>query len=320
MSLNKIQIRQPFHDQYDLTIEMESKMINSHLTSQTKLRHDFNVISCNEEEIECRLVLLDIFLEKSNNDLIKEVAQLTAAFNRMFNELHLKISQKGKVLDILNLDIILSKWNQTKEEMKIAVANNDELKKLIALNDSLFTNPEKLKSAVQANEFLSIFFGQYFDQPIPNSKKTILGKNLFSTANIDWKYEFSSSPTLHSKVAEVSIGTKAVPSSTFSFGFNNAAYSQFKESLDINKLSPQLSEIAEHKIFYPSGQVLEARIKKLEIAHEKELYMKLDYSLISGTSKKSLKEKTILQKNSQSVEKRKNLGIFLNENQENNSE
>lgn len=314
-TLNKVIIKQPFQDQYDLIIELESKMVNSHLISKTKLRHDFNVISCDEKSLECRLVLLDIFLENSNNDLIREVAQVTAAFNRMFNELHLKLSQNGKVLEVLNMDLILSKWNQTKDEMKSAVQQNEELRKLIAINDSLFTNPEKLKLSIQANEFLSVYFGQFFNEIIPN-KKTVLGKNLFSTANLDWKYEFNSDIKIHNTIEEILIGTKGMPAGNLSIGFNNAAYSQFKENLNINNLNPQFSEIAEHKISYQNGKVNKAYIKKSEIADENNLFMKLNYTLSADSSKITSNEKYNSEIKSTHSDKRKSFGFFLNENQE----
>ena len=274
-------IKQQFNEQYTLTVEMEAKLIDSFMTSYTKLRYDFTVINCNENQIECRIVLLDIHLEKSNNDLIKEVAQLTAAFNRMFNELHLKLSQKGEIIEVLNMDLIISKWEETKLEMKSVVANNDELRKLIAVNDALFTNKEKLKVAIQGNEFLQIYFGHIYGVELPNTQK-VAGTNIFNTANLVWNIicePIAPLPTKDSQMVVVS--TKASPQLPLSNGFCNAAYHQFADKIELKDLRPKLGQFETRTIAYETGRLQEAEVEKLEIVDEKKLYNKLRYTLKS---------------------------------------
>ena len=242
MAKESIIIKQQFNEQYTLAVEMEAKLIDSFMTSSTKLRYDFTVINYNENEMECRLVLLDIHLEKSNNDLIKEVAQLTAAFNRMFNELHLKLSQKGEIIEVLNMDLIISKWEETKSEMKSVMATNDELRKLIAINDALFTNKEKLKVAIQGNEFLQIYFGHVYGVELPNTKK-IVGTNMFNTANLEWNIVCEPTVPLPAKdLQTVVVSTKASPQLPLSDGFCNAAYHQFADKIKINAMNIRMSQ------------------------------------------------------------------------------
>lgn len=310
MQENKILIRKPFNEQYELTVLLDSKMVNSHMLSKTILRYDFTVITCNEDSFEVRLVLMDIHLDKSNNDLIKEVAQVTHAFNRMFSELHLSLSQNGKVLNVLNMDLILSKWNQTKEDMQSAVSSNAELKKLIAVNDSLFTNRDKLKLAIQSNEFLCCYFGNYFGEQLPIEKK-VIGTNLFSTINMQWKYEVKSNVYLGKDLQDVTIQTNAIPAHNFSIGSVNAAYGQFKEQTDINSINPEISELANHHIFFPEGRLKWAKIDKEEIAKENELYMKIKYRLKADSYElKGMKSQEMLSGAVNSTPRKK---IFLDE-------
>lgn len=313
MKENRVLIRQLFNEQYTTIIEMESKMVNSHMTSKTQLRHDFTVINCNEDEIECRLVLLDIFLDESNNDLVKEIAQVTVAFNRMFSELHLKLSQKGEILEVLNIDLILSKWEQTKKEMQEVTDSNSELKKIIAVNDSLFTNPEKLKTAISANEFIFIYFGHYFNQKLPILKKKIFGKNLFATANMQWDFDIKSNIPLNKDLTQVTIGSRSQNTKSFSVGFNNAAYGQFKDQIDIHTLHPKLTEFSEHQLHYPTGKLQKATVDKEEIANEKELYMKLKYTLTSDSEKAKKPSSKKMSFVVEDDEAKKGYGIFMDE-------
>ncbi|WP_291117824.1 hypothetical protein [Empedobacter sp. UBA7248] len=287
MSIDKkILIKQIFNEQYTLVVEMEARLIDSYMTSCTKLRYDFTIINFDENSIECRLVLLDIYLEKSNNDLIREVAQLTAAFNRMFNELHLKLSQKGDVIEVINIDLIVSKWEETKLEMKSVVANNEELKKLIAINDALFTNKEKLRTAIQGNEFFSVYFGHIYNVDLPNRKK-VFGTNIFNTANMEWDVESESNIKLPSENLEtLVILTKAKPEIPLSLGTFNAAYNQFKDKINIDPVKIKIFQEEERSIDYRTGRLKKASVKKVEDVVSEKLYNKFTYTMTSDSEKK----------------------------------
>lgn len=280
---NKIIISQPFNEQFELVIETNSKLIDNHMTSRTIMRYDFTVIRCNEQQIECRLVLLDLFLDQSNNDLVKEIAQVTAAFNRMFNELHLLLSQKGEILQVLNMDIVLSKWQQTKTEMTAALSNNDELKKLIAVNDALFTNKEKLAQTIQNSEFLHMYFGQVFNTDLPKTKR-IIGANILNTANLEWDMNIKEQPGDHQN--DICIVVNTLPVRPLSEGYLNAAYGQFKDRIDLDVLNFNMFQREERHIERHTGKLKEAIVEKVEEIGDKKLFQKFSYTMISDTEKK----------------------------------
>ncbi|MEE6128581.1 hypothetical protein V2E39_14390 [Chryseobacterium arthrosphaerae] len=287
---HKIIISQPFNEQYELVIETNSKLIDNHMTSRTIMRYDFTVIRCNENEIECRLILLDLFLDQSNNDLVKEIAQVTAAFNRMFNELHLKLSQKGEILQVLNMDLVLSKWQQTKAEMTAALSNNDELRKLIAVNDSLFTNKEKLAHTIQNSEFLHMYFGQVFNIELPKTKR-ITGANILNTANLEWDMNISEQAGGHPDDIHILVNT--YPVRPLSEGYLNAAYGQFKDRINLDLLNFTMFQKEERYIDRNTGKLKQAIVEKVEEIGHEQLYQKFSYQMISDTEKK-MQQKTAL--------------------------
>ncbi|MGN7863978.1 hypothetical protein [Chryseobacterium sp. 22458] len=285
---HKIIISQPFNEQYELVIETNSKLIDNHMTSRTIMRYDFTVIRCNENEIECRLILLDLFLDQSNNDLVKEIAQVTAAFNRMFNELHLKLSQKGEILQVLNMDLVLSKWQQTKTEMTAALSNNDELRKLIAVNDSLFTNKEKLAQTIQNSEFLHMYFGQVFNIELPKTKR-LTGANILNTANLEWDMNISEQNGNNPNDIHILVNT--YPVRPLSEGYLNAAYGQFKDRIDLDLLNFTMFQKEERYIDRNTGKLKQSIVEKVEEIGHEQVYQKFSYQMISDTEKK-IQQKT----------------------------
>lgn len=270
-----VQISQPFREIYLLEIEMESKMINALLQSRTEVRYDFSVLHVANGVIECRLLQLDTFIKEANNDLVREVAEVTAAFNRMFSELHLKISRSGQVIEILNLDLILGKWDQTKLLLRSAAAKNEDLSKLILANDALFTEPSRILAAIQANEFIQVYFGEVFGQELPAGKK-VNKMNFFSTTFIDWELwisEKSAAPT------QVWVTATAKPLNKPGSDFCKAAYRQFEDKLNLKNLQPALSEESQHVVEKATGRLMEARIVREETAAP-ELYNKLKFTLL----------------------------------------
>lgn len=284
--MNKqILIRQAFNEQYTLLIEMDSMLINSVMKSKTEMRYDFTIKSINEDAFECRLVQLDVFIHETNNNLINEVAEVTGAFNRMFNELHLKMSHGGEVLEILNSALIFSKWQQTKVLMQNATSKNPELEKLISLSDSLFTDPKKIIVAVQANEFIQIYFGNVFNTEIPGIKHKQNSTNLFNTVNLPWKISLNQNTDVSIDPSLIEVTSSSYPAVQLDAGFKKNAYRTFEDQLDIVKLTPVLTEESRHIIDLSSGRVLEAEVIKKEVADTKQLFTTIKYNLKADGSK-----------------------------------
>ncbi len=275
-SIDKVLIKAPFSGSYTLLIKLNAMLVNALMNSTTEMRYDFSVLSVNSNGFECRLNLLDHFIHDSNNGLIPEIVELTKAFNRMFNELHLQLTHAGEVVDVLNIKLILSKWEQTKMLMKNAIRKNEEVEKLISLNDSVFSDPEKIKGAIQANEFIQTYFSKTFNLKLPFINYFDNRPNLLNTATLSWKTNIEQTSVNGRNIEVLSFSE---PSTRLGKEFCATAYKTFEDKLQILTLEPVLSENGMHLIERDTGKVLRAEIIKKETADPKWLFMNLEYTL-----------------------------------------
>ncbi len=280
----KIAINKNFNEQYTIDIESEVNGVDVYITSKVRLRYDFTVSHIIENEsFHVRLVQLDNVLLEANSPLVKEVSQVSQIFGRMYSELNLLLDPKGKLLEVLNYDLILSKWQETKAEMERVLESNDDIKAAIVLNDQIFTSPDKVKIAIEANEFFKVYFGQIFSRNLPVTDRVIEGTNFFSTANLQWNMNITTSPFKLEEQEYVDVTMEAKPASALTKGFYNAAYNQFNQKIDISTLNTILEQKEIRKIEVHSGRLAEALIVKNEIAHPEKLFMKVKYIVRSDS-------------------------------------
>lgn len=279
--MSKINISKPFREQYSLTIDSEINTIDAFITSTIRQRYDFQVIQVNDETLEVYLITLENQLVKANNPMVQEVASLSQIFGKIFRELHLILSLKGEVLQVLNPELILRKWEEVKEEMKSHLSDNPNLEQAIIMNDSIFNNPDKIRTAIQANEFFSTYFGQIFNEDIPISKK-IFGTNIFNTANISWICD-SKEMIENSSENNIFIITESQPIRPFSEGYINAAYQHFKDKVSINPDDIKMYQREDRDIEKETGKLNKVTIKKIEEVVPQKLYQKFYYAIISDS-------------------------------------
>lgn len=286
---NKIYIKEPFREQYTLTIDSDINAVNALISSTIKIRYDFQVLDITKEFIQVRLLVLENQMLKANNPMVKEVAQVSQVFGRMYSELHLHISPEGKVLKVLNTDLILSKWAETKAEMKKHISGNPEMEQAISLNDAIYKSPDKVKIAVQANEFFAMYFGVAFNELLPKAKR-ITGTNIFNTANLEWNIN-TEEMSANSSQETICILTNMNPVRPFSVGYLNAAYHQFKDQVTIDSQNIKMFQREERYIERNTGKLNESTIRKTEEIESKKLFQKFTYRMISDTEKKIRQEK-----------------------------
>lgn len=286
----RIKIRQPFRDQYTLSIDAEVNAIESTILSTVEIRYDFQVLSIKEDFVEVRLLVLESKVVKANNPMVKEVAQVSQVFGRMYNELHLQIAPSGKVLKVLNTDFILSKWAETKAEIQKHISGNAELEQAITLHDEIFNNADKVMIAVQANEFFAMYFGHVYDTDLPAAKK-IFGTNIFNTANLEWNLKSECNSTLPVQGKETLIvNTKAYPQLPLSDGFCNAAYHQFKDKIKIDPVQIKMIQDEERLVEYESGRLRRSDVSKMEEVNPEKLYHKFKFTMVSDGEKQTLEK------------------------------
>ncbi len=276
-----IQLKKPFSAKYTLVIETDMIAANVNMQSKAKMRWEFKVIRSTPNYVEVELTLLDNTLLESNNEMLKDLAAMSQAFSKMYSELHLILDHGGKILEILNMDLILDKWGHTKKEMEAAVAHSPEAKDVILLNDGIFKDKKKVKAAIEANEFFSIYFMYVYGQKFPYSLKDQVHNNFLNTASLQWKCTAKASERLPTKEPEVIVDVTAEPYGVLSSSWNQKAYGSFKEVMDISKIKTDLSKKATYKIDTETGKITAAVIKHREIADKDRLFNKMTYTLTS---------------------------------------
>ena len=293
MNNKQLLIKQSYTEDYTLIIDSDMMAVNAKMQSKTQIRWNLNILKVSDTEVELKLILLDHILLESNNPLIKEIANLTKAFSRLYNELHLKIDQQGKILDVLNMDIILSKWKQTKAEMEKIAEHTPDIKNAIILHDSIFQDKAKLTQGIQASEFFMLHFNYVYGNDLPYDTKDISKPNFFNSANVQWSCFVNPMQELPTDAVSVSVNIDMSPFMPLGIGFYNRAYSQFANQIDITKLNTRLKETGTYKINPQTGKLLEARLYREEVADEKQLFTKIKYTLMSEpVYKEFIKDKT----------------------------
>lgn len=285
-----ITIKEKINEQYTIVIDTEINAVDMYITSKVQLRYDFTVLKINQDaSFDVRLIQLENKLLETNSELVKEVAIVSQVFGKMYNELNVRLDDSGKIIDILNYDVIVSKWEQTKKDMEEAMKENESIKNAISLNDQIYKNPLKVKEALEANEFFKVYFGLIFGTNFPIKGKLISGTNFFNTANMQWKMDIESTAFLPNENQYVDITMKAQPAYALTAGFYNAAYTQFASKIDISKLNTQLDQYEIRKVQIKTGKVMEALLTKTEIADPEKLYTKIKYTLRSDSFTSEIK-------------------------------
>ncbi len=288
MVQTKIRIQDTFSEQYTLEITSSMMAVNAIMNSLTRVRWDLNIITVKEDFVELRLILLEHVLVEANNPLIKEIARLTSTFSRMYNELHLVIDHAGTIMEVVNMPSILAKWQAVKAELSEIAKNAPEVKDIIILNDSIFTNRENLIGYLQKSEFFLLYFNSIFNNRLPFDNIKFIMPNFLNTANLNWQKKITAE-SQDKNIAALLVSARPV---FVQSDFNERAYSQFKNSLDIKKLTPVLSEEGTYLIDTANGKVLEAFLKREEIVDEKQLFSRLEYKFISDSRHKEINKTT----------------------------
>lgn len=277
-----IRFRQPFSEKYTLTITTD--ILAGHFPIQTKARIRWalrvvDVDTAGRAEIE--LITIENRLVETNNPNLEDMAALSQAFARMYSEIHVKLDPKGKLLEVVNLPVILSKWEQTKAEMRSVGEEVPAFQDIIQLNDEIFATPEKVKLAIEHNEFFNIYFHLIYGEELPAAGLRRTQRNLFNSADVRWEYFAEAIPDLPTDAMLADVGISGAPIGVREEEWIKAAYSKFEAVGVPTQLNPQLMEKGSYRFQPASGKLLKARLVKEEIAHPKFLYGIMIYELMS---------------------------------------
>ena len=276
-----IRFRQPFSAKYTLTITTD--ILAGYFPIQTKaqIRWALRVINVNNYgHAEIELITIENRLIETSNPNLNDLAALNQAFARMYSEIQVKLDPRGKLLEVVNLPVILSKWEQTKSEMQSIEKEAPALQDIIQLNDDIFANPEKVKLAIEHNEFFNIYFHLIYGEELPAKGLRRKHRNLFNSADVSWQYFAEAVPGSPDDDVFTDVEVRGAPMGVMSEEWINEAYGKF-EIEGRPKLNPRLMEKGDYRFESATGKLLKATLLKEEMAHQNFLRGKMLYKLKS---------------------------------------
>ena len=278
---NEIQILEPFTERYTLFIESSMMAANVKMNSKTRMRWEFNVHRVTEEYIEISLLQLENTLLESDNPMIQDIASMSQAFGRMYSELHLIIGHDGKVLEILNMNLILDKWSIVKKEMEKAIEHSPEAKDILILNDEIFKDKEKVKLAIGANDFLNLYFSYAYGKSLPYSNGDIITNNFLNSNTLQWKTKVIAKEEYKDTEGLFFVDVLSKPHGILTRSWHKKTYKNFEKVMDINQLEAALVKKLNYKIDTSTGRLLEVTCINEEVADKERLYTKMQYIMMA---------------------------------------
>lgn len=250
------------------------------IKTTTEIRWDLRVKNIRQDAIEIELLTLDNELVATNNPALKDMARMNQAFARMYSELHLLIDRSGQVKKVLNEDLIKRKWTATKAELQAIEDQVEAVRGIIDLNDEIFTNPEKIVTAIQQNEFFSVYFHRVYGRKLPGDTPVETKWNHFQQAQLDWSFNLrpnSALPAIQGQQT-VSVDITGTALTNIDQEWMKKAYAAFHH-IDTTQVKPRLIESGRYQIDPQTGRLKEAYLLKEEVAHPQFIHSKLEYSM-----------------------------------------
>ncbi len=278
---NTIQILEPFSERYTLFIDSNMMAANVTMNSKTRMRWEFTVHRVAKDYLEISLLQLENTLIENDNPMIQDISSMSQAFGKMYSELHLIIDHEGKVLEVLNMDLILDKWAITKNEMEKAIEHSPEAKDILILNDEIFKDKEKVKSAIGANDFLNLYFPYAYGKSLPYTNGDIVTNNFLNSNTLQWKTKVTVKEIENAKGAVYKVDAIAKPQGILTRSWHQKAYKNFEKVLDIKKLEADIFKESNYTIAITTGRLLEVSSTNVEVADKERLYTKMRYSMIA---------------------------------------
>lgn len=274
-----IGFKQPFSEKYTLTVTTDIQAASFPIATKAQIRWALRVIDVDRKgQADIELITIENQLLETNNPNFNDIAALNQAFARMYSEIHVKINTLGKVVEVVNLPVILGKWQQTKAEMQKLIKEVPAIQTVVNLNDEIFADADKVKIGIENNEFFNIYFYLIYGAPLPAERLLRRHRNLFNSADVNWEFAIGSERVKDAEaLTDVIVSGK--PADLLDAEWTKQAYKAFEGSVDFSQLNPQLSENANYRFQTETGRLLGATLIKEEVANLQYIRGKMTYEL-----------------------------------------
>ncbi|KQO27910.1 hypothetical protein ASF10_23150 [Flavobacterium sp. Leaf82] len=280
-----VRFRIPFTENYTLTSQTNIKSSYFDMQTKTKIRWALRVIAIAENgDAEIELLTLEHLMVDTNNENLQDIITLNQVFSRMYSELHLIINIQGEVIKIINLEHIKNKWEETKTQLLKIKQQEPALLQMLTIKDEIFSSADKIKIAIENNEFFKHYFGKIYGNKLPVARKTISQNNVLQTADTEWLFKFNHRPefdTVHLENIIIKYRGEAIAHQT---DWKTKAYGHLPD-IDIKKLDPVVTEEGSYRSNFKSGKLHLAETKLTEIALPGIIEATINYRIESDAYK-----------------------------------
>lgn len=282
-----IRFRSPFTENYTLITETKIKSGYFDMQTKTKIRWALRIIAIDENgDTELELFILEQLMVDTNNENLNDIISLNQVFSRMYSELHIVININREVVKIINLKTIKDKWEETKIQLLKIQDQDPALLELLTINDEIFANTDKIKIAIENNEFFNHYFGKIYGNKLPIPRQMIPQKNVLQTADAEWVFNFRHSPefdTIHLENILIKYQGEGITHQT---DWKRKAYAHLSD-IDVKKMDPQLTEKGIYRCNFKTGKLDFAETELTEIALENIIDASIKYTIESDSYQKN---------------------------------
>lgn len=271
---NKIKIKEPFENKYRLTITSDIQTGSMPINTKAEIRWNVKVKSVSEDKVAIEVITLDNQLLESNNPMVKDIANMSQVFAKIYSELDFEIDKKAKLLKLLNIDLIKEKWSRIKNDLKEVESQDPMITQVISLNDDQLADNQTLFRAINNNEFFGIYFHHLYGNSYHSATDLVQNKNILNTILLKWAYRIDKIENRDSKYDTFRIN-----------GFLKTSMSEIKKSynvfshLEAKDLNPVFIEDGIYDLDPSSGKIIKAVLEKKEIVHPLLLHATIKYEL-----------------------------------------
>lgn len=284
---NAIRFREPFAENYTLISETKVKSAYFDMQTTTKTRWAFRVLKVEENgDAEIELFTIEHLLVKTNNENLNDIISLNQVFSRMYSEIRVIIDVFGTILKVINLQQIKDKWEDTKTQLLKIQEQEPALMALITINDEIFAENNKIRIAIENNEFFKHYFGKIYGKTLPIDRKMIVQKNVLQTADAEWIYNFDYSPQIGAEhLKDIAVTSNAL-ADTDSSNWKKHAYGHLPD-IETKNLRPNLTEEAIYRCNFKTGKLHFAETTISEIAMPNFIEASMVYTIESDSYKEN---------------------------------
>ena len=284
---NAIRFREPFAENYTLISETKVKSAYFDMQTTTKTRWAFRVLKVEENgDAEIELFTIEHLMVETNNENLNDIISLNQVFSRMYSEIRVIIDVFGKIIRVVNLQQIKDKWEDTKTQLLKIQEQEPALMALITNNDEIFAENNKIRIAIENNEFFKHYFGKIYGKTLPIDRKMIVQKNVLQTADAEWIYNFDYSPQIGAEhLKDIAVTSNAL-ADTDSSNWKKHAYGHLPD-IETKNLRPNLTEEAIYRCNFKTGKLHFAETTISEIAMPNFIEASMVYTIESDSYKEN---------------------------------